>query len=126
MEFEDILKFVWGAIILVFFVVSRFKINKNNEQQEQPEYEDESQEGESPQRRGRAMPFDLEQLFGEVKSSTPAPKPTSAPQRVEVKQPVSPITKNEISDKKISKSVDFNLRKAVIMTEILTPKFKNE
>ncbi|MFI3301584.1 MAG: hypothetical protein SNI18_00290 [Rikenellaceae bacterium] len=109
------------AIILVVFVVNRFMGNRGTERQNS---NDEQQD------EGSQMPFDLEQLFGtgaprEVEEPKVKEEPTFKSQYVEMKTD-DPIVEGEITEKKESKSVEFDLRKAVIMTEILTPKFKNE
>ncbi|MFI3292874.1 MAG: hypothetical protein SNG27_05050 [Rikenellaceae bacterium] len=141
MDTDSLIKIVWGVIIVIVFVASNFKRTKPPQSQEM--MDDESQDGAS-------RPMDLETIFREELKRhaqmmgresiemTESVEPKSVKsERVVTPQPkaVSKVASRQVAKTTLeSKAVvakskiarEFDLRRAVIETEILTPKFKNE
>ncbi len=116
MEGFDYSKIIWGIVIVAYFVVQWMGRKSAAEQiddepQEQHsdvfEFEDDATDPEQPFDRS-ARDFSRV-VRKEQKSTVTTPAPAPAPKRVDV-----------------SLKKRFNLRDAVVMSEILNPKFKDK
>lgn len=137
MDTDNFIKIVWGVIIIAIFLANNLKRKKQTPPQEIQG--DDSYEGE-PQG------FDLETIFREelkrhVQTKVedePMPIKKEANNNRVVTPQSKPIPKVEQSVEMAAKSTpkikaskssiarSFDLRRAVIETEILTPKFKDK
>ncbi|MFI3282452.1 MAG: hypothetical protein SNG10_02850 [Rikenellaceae bacterium] len=122
MEFENIIKFVWMAVIVIVFVASNVK----RKRQRSMPIDDPAEGGVSE------SPVTLETLLREVQSqaiptkveSATSPKPRKIEREVAA-VPVPDEVESSVQEDRFKRS-DFDLRKAVIAAEILTPKFKDQ
>ncbi len=122
-ESFDCTKIIWGVAIVayLYFQVKGRRVEKPQELENQPQ-------------EGSFTPEDMERIFREEKGDESEAVKLSMSQRplsnrIGSKAPAPNFDESiTINQPKVAKqkSVDFDLKKAVIMSEILTPKFKDQ
>ncbi len=129
MESLDFGKLFWGLVFVAYGVIYVRTSLKNKNRSNNPTPQSEEDEGYTP--------AELEQIFREEKqreAEFTQAKRVAVPRKNRTIPVVEPKMESEVvkssivgeSDEKRESGVDFDLRQAVIMSELLNPKFKEE